>query len=493
MLERMATTSSATTSIPNEGRLASFSLENLLGRIGIEKASGVLCILRKKLERKVVVLGGRVEVLISNARDDRLFEWAMEQGRFRDRPASDQQDLMQEIGNLPLVASRLCARGWLEEEGAVALLREHLGALLDESARWSDARFTFTPGRPGLGGEITAGWPAIEAALHLLAAGVDRSPPKPKIPDALISQLPPSLRRGLSLQAIDHALLDAAQAAIAYDDLLEKINSFPREAIHDATLRWLRIGVLSRAAIAPRNNEKEDQERAITRAEIERWLSAAEREDLAAVLGVEAGCSASDAKAAYYRAVRRYHPDRYREGSLADLHDRIESAFRLVREALLVLTDPAAKERWDKRRHLGAKKAEPSHRAKELMLMAKKAALEGRRTQAVKFLQQAGEMHPEEPLYATYHALLLLGNPRERARAAQALAELAKRHPGSAEVLEAYGLALQKTGEAAKARQTMERVLSLDAKRPAARAVLGDSTAAAKARENPFLGPLIAE
>ena len=76
----------AKVTLPSEGRLAGYSLPRLLGGLGAVHATGALDIVRKKLVRRFVLDGGRLAVLVSNAREDRLADWLIGHGDLADVP-----------------------------------------------------------------------------------------------------------------------------------------------------------------------------------------------------------------------------------------------------------------------------------------------------------------------------------------------------------------------------------------------------------------------
>jgi len=59
------------------------------------------------------------------------------------------------------------------------------------------------------------------------------------------------------------------------------------------------------------------------------------------ILGLAAGASAADLKAAYFRLAKRYHPDVFREPGLADLRAKVEAVFFRVNDAYRTLSAPA--------------------------------------------------------------------------------------------------------------------------------------------------------
>ena len=66
--------------LPREGRFAEHACAALLGGLWLVRATGALDITRRKLVRRFVLGHGRLQALVSNARDDRFFDWLVARG-----------------------------------------------------------------------------------------------------------------------------------------------------------------------------------------------------------------------------------------------------------------------------------------------------------------------------------------------------------------------------------------------------------------------------
>ncbi len=80
--------------------------------------------------------------------------------------------------------------------------------------------------------------------------------------------------------------------------------------------------------------------------EVERLAAALDGLDYFEVLRLPREAAAADVKAAYYRASRAYHPDRYAALPSPELRELIARIYRRVNEAYTVLRDDARRRRY---------------------------------------------------------------------------------------------------------------------------------------------------
>ena len=477
-------------SIPREGRLGvTAGLPGLLGRLGLVGATGVLAVSRRRLVRRFVLEGGRLEQMISNAREDRFLEWLLAGEALR---SDHQQKLARLAGEHegPLSAGVVAATGVLDEDELSARLRAWLEAMLVDAAGWRDGSFAIQPGRVRLGEEPRAGWALADAGLTLARA----CPPKRavRLPDGIAAAATAEQLAGVELETLERAVLEVLAAPRRSDDTPSLVEGAERSAARSVLERLWTAGLIVPAQ-PPRDEDQRAAERdrgPVTEDELRAFIAAAEREDFSGLLGVAPGADPGEVRRAYYRTVRRFHPDRFREGPLAALHREIEQAFRLVHEAHQILTDPRARRRWEKARQ-APPAVDPRSAARATLRRARELAAAGRRVDAVAQLEKAARAAPDDPDVELNLAVLLAGNPRRRPEAITTLRRLAGRYPSRTDVLGALALALARAGESAEAQRLAARALELDPSLDAARAVRGDAAAAGRVRRDPLLAPLV--
>ncbi|RMG47547.1 MAG: DUF4388 domain-containing protein [Acidobacteria bacterium] len=470
-----AVAAGAELTFPAEGRLAQYPLPSLLGWLGRLRATGALDVTRRKLVRRFVLEEGRVLVVVSNALEDRLYEWARESGRL-DVEDWKAVSLEQRLARRPLAGAVLVERGLATPGQVRGWLRDQIVELLCEAAAWRDARYALHAGRAELGEEPTADLPAVAAALEV--ARRVAPPRRPVLPPYVVARIGAEELEGIELRPEERALLERAKEPIALGALAPERDTAGLEVLWAA-------GLLAEAE-PPRHAAETHH---VREEELQEWLKAAAAEQLERLLGVEPGADVDEVRRGYYRTVRRFHPDRFRGGPLARYHKQVESAFRLVHEALKILTDPAEYRAWQQRRRQKVARR-PEEMARQRLALARAAARAGNRAQAVEHLERAMEDHPDDAEVAFHLALLLIGNPRRRREAAGLLEDLAKRHPHRADILAAWGIALKRLGEGDRAVAAITRALALDRHQLIARAARNDEAALERLRDDPFLGPL---
>lgn len=477
--------------IPSEGRLVSMPLETLLGMLGAVSATGVLAVTRRKLVRRVVLEQGAIRSVISNAREDRFFEWLIGRGELEELEKERLDALREGLGTQPLAAGYLVALRALSAERARPLLREHAAALLEETAGWSEASFEVRAGRADLGPEPSIEWPAAAAAVHLARART-----RPGRTAALPSRLVTAFETGanpsadlLGLSEIEGALLAALAEPAASSEIATRLPGTESSKIGGALDLLLRAGLVRAAMAASAAEEEEEFDVEVSGEQLEAWLAAAQAENLPALVGCTPGASPAEARRAYYRTVRRFHPDRFRTGRFSSRYKEIEEAFRLLHEAIEVLTDPQARSRWEKRRQ-GPEIVPPARIARRLYEQAHAAAAGGRRSEAVELLERAVATDASDPKIEIALALLLAGNPRRRQEGIERLAALVRRQPECAPALGALALCLDRGGRETEARGWLAKANRAAPGDPIVRIASKDPAAVEIARRDPFLRPL---
>ncbi len=472
--------------IPREGRLAAHPLAALLGPLGLLRATGALDVRKKKLVRRFVLREGRLLAMVSNARQDRLAEWLLGEGLLEPAAAERLAAGLEEAGDRPLLGGWLAAGGHVPPGRLPGLLWDHLLAFLRETSRWGDATFQVVPGRIDLGNEPVANLPALEAALVLAREEADGMR-RPRLPEGVRRVADPG---GLPLEEDERALLAASDRPVSLGRLAELTGRGGPPPVR-ALFTLLRVGLLV-PATPPEEEAGFDLERELTAEELDRWLAAARTRDPRGLLGIRTGASPGAIRQAWYRAVRRFHPDRFRTGPLSGRRREVEEAFRVLHEVYEELTDPAAAAAR-RRQVLAGDARQPSAGALAARWRerARKAALEGQRAEAVECLEKAVEADPDDAEAARDLCLLLLGNPARRGEALRRLGELAARYPARADMLAAHALGLLRAGKEREAALLLDRVERLEPSLPLLQALRGDPSAQARVRGNPFLAPVL--
>jgi tetratricopeptide (TPR) repeat protein len=484
--------------IDPQGRLRRGGLADLLGKLGLVRATGVLDLGRRKLVRRVVLEEGRIEAILSNAREDRFADWLLEQiGDETYEGTRRARELLASAADHLLTARIAVDSRLVGEQELPERLREHARSLLLETEGWQEITYRVTPGRLDLGREPRVGLRALDVALELARQAVAQR--SASLPAGLVARpgAADALAEACEVTEAERELVAAAESPARPGALLEALEEAHRSKGRQALLALVRAGVL--VATPPPTPAAQDAVAAtpepdapgaeLDEPELLRWLEAGESERFEELLGVQRGASPQEVRKAYYRTVRRYHPDRFLEGPLARYHERVEKCFRLVNEALQVLIDPKAKAERESRktRPVGP---DPRQLASRLMEAARQEAKQGRLTQALGHLEQLVRNHGEGPDHAVPLCLLLLSNPRRRSEAVAMLERLASQHADRADVAAALALAYQKTGEPDRAQPYVERAARIEPGSPILALARGGPGSQEQAARDPFLATL---
>jgi tetratricopeptide (TPR) repeat protein len=482
--------------IDPKGKLRRGGLAELLGKLALVGATGVLDLGRKKLVRRVVLRDGRIDAVLSNAREDRFAEWLLDRlGDESFEGTRRARELLATAGDRPATARLALQSRLVTEEELSDRLREHVRELLAEADEWPDLAYEVTPGRIDLGKEPVADLPALAPALDMARAAVARR--SAALPGGVVARAgaAEALEQLVEPAEAERALVEAAGNPVRPARLLDRLPAEGRQGAQQTLLALVRAGLLA-AVPAPAVSEASAEAEAdipageLDETELLTWLEAGEAERFEELLGVPRGAGPQEVRRAYYRTVRRYHPDRFLEGPLARYHGRVEQCFRLVNEALQVLIDPRARAERERRKSTAFGPTDTAKLAARLLEAARQEARQGRLTQAVRHLEMLVKNHGETPEHAVPLCLMLLSNPRRRAEAIPLLERLASQHPQHGGVAAALALAYQKTDQAQKAQSYIERAARLEPGSPILAVARGGPDAADKAAADPFLATL---
>lgn len=135
-------------------------------------------------------------------------------------------------------------------------------------------------------------------------------------------------------------------------------------------------------------------------------------------LGIARQCGGAEVRRAYYKLAKEYHPDRFLGSGLSrEMTNKITGMFQYVTQAYTVLSDPRSCSDYLEELVSGPKKtininqvieAETSYQEGRMLLNVR------RYSAAIKPLQHAIELSPEEPEYLTYFAWALFKSAPEK-------------------------------------------------------------------------------
>jgi DnaJ-domain-containing protein 1 len=420
-------------------------------------ASGILTAARGKVRRLFCLQDGWIVYATSNLIEEQFLEYLVRTGTISARTRAEIVEESARTNVKPI--AYLLQRG----VGTKDLLRGAMEGLVRElftsTLEWPDGNSTFDDGLPRLDGEVTVRL----AARSLVLAHAKRYP---AAIDALRIRIgPPDIRpvadpsasaQGSQMDALGTYLLERCDGTV---DLSQIVKESPAE--EEPTLRAI-YGFLLAGLLEPEGRESRREREALlkddalTREECLGRLSMAAGQDHYGVLGVDRTARLKQVREAYYALARRYHPDRFRSGPLADLLPRFEDYFMLVTDAHNTLTDPARRAEYDEqlagaKKGVEAKEADTGYLARQNLLRARALASQRKYTEAVTFLENAVSLDPGQAEYHLELGLLLSRNPRHREEAERHLLQTIELSPMTVGAYIALGRMYLKAGRAGRA------------------------------------------
>lgn len=211
------------------------------------------------------------------------------------------------------------------------------------------------------------------------------------------------------------------------------------------------------------------------------------------VLGVTRSATAEDARAAFVRLARRFHPDAQADPELAGVRTQLEEIFRRLADAERVLTIPPRRAEYEKR--LVLTDVQPLLRASEgpadvpppldpmaqamnheqMLVSAEQEFAEGRYWDALQVVESIlGELQGRMRRRGCLLRARALGqNPKWRKEAEDQLKEILAEDPGNVDALFTLGQLYKGGGMSTRATAAFRKVLELRPRHPGALAELG--------------------
>jgi DnaJ-domain-containing protein 1 len=421
------------------------------------QASGILTAARGKLRRLFCLQDGWVVYATSNLIEEQFLEYLVRTGAVSARTRAELVEESDRANVKPiafLIRTGVASKDALRR-GMEGLVRE----LFTSTLEWPDGLSTFADGLPALDGEVTVRL----TARSLVLAHVKRYPASI---DALRVRIgPPDLRpvanpsagvQGTQMDALGAFLLERCDGTVNLSQLVKE-----SPADEEPTLRAI-YGFLLAGLLEPEDRESRREREALlkddalTREECLGRLTMVAGQDHYGVLGVDRTARLKQVREAYYALARRYHPDRFRSGPLADLLPRFEDFFMLVTDAHNTLADPGRRAEYDEqlaaaKKGVETKDADTGYLARQNFLRARALAALRKYTEAVTFLENAVSLDPGQAEYHLELGLVLSRNPRHREEAERHLLQTIELSPTAVGAYVALGRMYLKAGRAGRA------------------------------------------
>jgi tetratricopeptide (TPR) repeat protein len=304
--------------------------------------------------------------------------------------------------------------------GIEALVEEILASTLD----WAGGELEWSAGRPRLDGEVTV---RLDAAAMLFRYAGRRVPSGDGLrlrigpPDVqLEAKAPRASSRPPELDATCRFLLECCDGSRPLPEVL-RLSPADEETTLRAVYGLLLLGYVE--PVSKKQNrpaEARVAEPALTREECLERLSLGEGRDHYTVLGIDREAGVDRVREAYYALARRYHPDRFRSGSLKTLLPRFERFFTIVTDAYNTLSSADLRIEYDQqlfstsREKATPKEADTTHLARENYARARILLERRRHLEAATFLENAVQLDGSNADYHRELGILLARSGRRR-------------------------------------------------------------------------------
>ena len=427
--------------------------------------SGIATATRGKLRRLFCVESGWIVYATSNVIEEQFVEFLVRTGRVAPGARAEAVARAGGSGRRPLDVLR--EDGFAGEE----VLRGGMEALVEElfasTMTWPDGSVTFADGMPQLDGEITVRVSPIALTLR----HARREPAR--LDQVRVRIGPPDLRPVQTEAAVrllegelDESVATLLRLADGQRDLTQVVTAsgLDEEAALRRILALLQAGILEpvdptlRAAA-----ERRAREVPLTRAECLARLAAATG-DYYTLLGLPRDATTNGVREAYYALARRYHPDRFRSGDLADLLPRFESFFTSVTEAYNSLIDSRLREEYDTalaapQEPEGPKLSETAFLARQNFLRGRALLAQRKQNDALQFFENAAGLDGGVAEFQRELGMLLAKNPRRRVDAERALLRAIELAPTDVSPYVALARLYQRAGRAGPAAKIAREAL----------------------------------
>lgn len=422
-----------------------------------DHTSGILTATRGKLRRIFCLSKGWIIFATSNLIEEQFVEFLVRTGAMS---PSQRAEAVEESARVNAkTTAYLVAKGQVHKDvlrrGMEGLVRE----LTTSTLEWPDGSYRFQEGLPQLEGEVTVRVPV----RSLVLAHAKRYP---AALDAVRVRIgPPDLRPVAGATALaESEHMDALGAyLVAHCDGTAVLSEIVAEspADEEATLRAV-YGYLMAGLLEPEDPEKRrarearGREDVLTREECLGRLAMAAGQDSYGVLGIDKTARLKQVRDAYYALARRYHPDRFRAGPLADLLPRFEDFFMSVTEAYNTLSDKDRRLEYDEQLSAAPKPGEgkgsdTGYLARQNFLRGRALAALRKFTEAVTFFENAVSLDPGQAEFHLELGLVLSRNPRHREEAERHLLQAIELAPTVVAAYVALGQMYLKAGRPGRA------------------------------------------
>jgi len=403
-----------------EQPIRDFTIPMLLHRFYMEQATGLLHLQHGNAKKVIYIKDGYPIFTRSNVLHECLGRMLVKEDRITQTDCDQSVELSRASGRLQ--GTELIEMGLLTpQELHEALIHQVTEKLLTTFA-WRSGTWWFVPGKD-FKGNVTS---IKMTPATLIMKGIERfwTPTQlndflaPFRSDYIQQSTDPKYRfQDMQLSRRGQAVLTSCQGRETLEKILEE-HPLARREVQKIMAALMISELVERHTIpaesAVDEEPQEEGEKVVDAKLRYKILDDYKRilgSNYFAALGIGENGSSAEARRAYYRLAKEYHPDRYLGSGLSrEMTLKINEIFQYITQAYTVLSDVDTKARYVEELHHGpAKKLDINQ-----VIEAEGAFQEGRAlikvrryAEAAKIMKRAIELSPEEPEYMTVYAWAL--------------------------------------------------------------------------------------
>jgi len=401
-----------------EGSINHYELSDTFIGLYLTQKTGVLKVSREEIRKEVYVDRGVMVFAISNQPEDRLGEYLLRRGLITpgqyEEAVAEMKRTGKRLGNI------LVSHGVLDPHQLFESVRGQVEEIILGLFSLEEGYFVFEEGplprqeiitlKLSPGNLIYYGTKNIKDAQRLM-----RYLPLDRI--VYFSSNPLELFQDVYLDETGRRILSLVDNRNTVKDIIVKSRLMASEVVK-GIYGLLSIRLLTTIPSPPVTDEEkkelyERQEVPESIREIEYMYREHERLGYYGVLGLKRDASEGEIKKAYYRAAKKFHPDRYLMFESDDLRMKLNRIFSYINEAYDVLSDPEKRRRYDNETFIKPRRASaPDSQDVRNYRMAVRYFNERNYAVAEEYIRQAIHLNEEKGNYHYLHGLILLRQGR---------------------------------------------------------------------------------
>jgi tetratricopeptide (TPR) repeat protein len=448
-----------------EGRIIYYELGDAFLGLYLTQKTGVFKVWLDEVTKKVYVEKGDMIFSTSNQPEDRLGEYLLRNGLVTAKQYLEAVDEMKRTGKR--LGNILVSRGALNPRQLFDSVRAQVEEIILSLFSLEDGNFVFKEGllprkeiitlKLSPGNLIYYGTKRINNAQKIM-----EYVPFDKI--VYFSSRPLELFQDIHMDEAGKRILSLVDNKNTIRDIIVKSRLEPSEALKSIYgLLSIRLLTTIPAPPVPGREIGEICEEEIPESikEIENMYRDYERLGYYGVLGIKRNASEDEIKKAYYRAAKRFHPDRHFLFDDDSLRNKLNRIFSYINEAYRVLSNPERRKRYESEAFIKPRRASaPDNPALSKYKMAMRHFNERNYAIAETCIRQAIYIDETRARYHYLYGLILIRQGRLR-EAKEPLQRAVELEPLNPDYIAELGWVYLKAGLKTTAKGFFDRALKI--------------------------------